>query len=135
MNTCTCCAVHNQGVHRTGDLVSPSDHLKPASTPGIVRAEAALDRAMEREAKARAEWSRLELARRAHENQLMVTWRNHPGGIKAAPAHLLAEMEGMADQSKKQLEELHRLGLETVAARARVAHENHKATQLMIANW
>lgn len=135
MPTCTCCAVHNQGAHRTGQLVSQLEHLTPPDPPGLVRARSALERAVKREGQAHEAWSVAESARRRFELELMTTWRNHPGGIKSAPTSDRDELDRLLARSTDLLDNLKHLGEQTVEARRLAAVEQHKATQLMIANW
>jgi hypothetical protein len=135
VSTCTCCAQHHRGAHRTGELVAPLAHLDPPTPPALERASAALEKATQRESKAHEAWGAAESARRRLEAELMATWGNHPGGIKAAPPARLDELTRLGDRAKELFGAYKRAGQETVDARQRVAVEGHKATQLMIANW
>lgn len=135
MTTCTCCVACNRGAHRTGELIAPLAHLKPPTPPALERANTAVEKAVQRENKAREAWGVAEAARRRLGDELESTFSNYPGGIKAAPPARRAELGRLEDRAKELFAAYKRAGQETVEARQRAAVEQHKATQLMIASW
>jgi len=125
---CTCCPIHGH------ESPLSLDHLRPADTPELAKANKSRDAAQARFDAARAEWEVAEVTARRLENTLTARFR-YSGGPDAAPAEDRSRLADLVAEADRLATRMRAEGVRAVEARQAAAAAQHRATQLLIASW